>query len=97
MVVITKTVLSNFASTHPNASGPLNNWYDTVRRCNWKNFSEIKETFGSVDAVGSDRFVFNIKGNSYRLIAMIHFNKRTLYIRFIGTHAEYNKINCSTI
>ena len=97
MIIIAKTHLLTFAKLHPASSEPLNNWYETVRRCNWANFSQIKETFNSVDAVGNDRFVFNIKGNSYRLVAMIPFNKRTIYIRFIGAHAEYDKINCSVI
>ena len=61
-------------------------------------FYNVRDTFGSVDAVGNDRYVFNIKGNDYRLIAMIFFDKRTVYIRFIGTHAEYDKLkDCSTI
>lgn len=64
----------------------------------WGNFNDVRNTFGSVDAVGNDRYVFNIKGNDYRLIAMIFFDKRTVYIRFIGTHAEYDKIkDCSRV
>ena len=97
MVIIAKTTLLTFSRVHPMAAEPLNNWYEMVRKCNWAHFSEIKETFNSVDAVGNDRFVSNIKGNSYRLVAMIHFSKRTVYIRFIGTHSEYDKIDCSTI
>ena len=97
MVIIAKTTLTIFAKTHPTAAEPLNNWYEISRKCNWGSFSEIKETFNCVDAVGNDRYVFNIKGNSFRLVTMIHFTKRTIYIRFIGTHAEYDKINCSTI
>ena len=97
MIIIAKTSLLTFAKLHPASSEALNNWYETVRRCNWSNFSQIKETFNSVDAVGNDRFVFNIKGNSYRLVVMIHFNKRTIYIRFIGTHKEYDKIDCAKV
>jgi len=97
MIIIAKTSLLTFAKLYPASSERLNHWYETVRRCDWANFSQIKETFNSVDAVGNDRFVFNIKGNSYRLVAMIHFNKRTIYIRFIGTYAEYDKIDCSIV
>lgn len=57
----------------------------------------MKLRFNSVDYVGNDRYVFNIRGNNYRLVAMIFFNKRTVFVRFIGTHAEYDKIDCSTI
>jgi mRNA interferase HigB len=57
----------------------------------------MKAIFNSVDAVGNDRFVFNIRGNNYRLVAMIFFDIRTVFIRFIGLHKEYDKIDCSTI
>jgi len=97
MVIIAKTALLDFIKVHHNAAEPLNDWYEKVRKSDWATFADIKKTFNSVDAVGNDRFVFNIKGNSYRLVAMIHFNRRTLYIRFIGTHTGYDKINCSTI
>ncbi|MDD2982812.1 MAG: type II toxin-antitoxin system HigB family toxin [Crocinitomicaceae bacterium] len=57
----------------------------------------MKKTFNSVDSVGNDRYVFNIKGNNYRLVAMIFFDIRTIYIRFIGTHKEYDKVDCKTV
>jgi mRNA interferase HigB len=72
-------------------------WYLITYEANWKNVHEIIQDFGYVDPVGNDRFVFNLSGNNYRLVTMIHFNTRTVYIRFIGTHDEYDKINCSTI
>lgn len=61
------------------------------------NFNELRMIFNSVDAVGNDRYVFNIRGNRYRLIALIHFDVRTVYILFVGTHGEYDKINAATI
>ena len=64
---------------------------------NWNKLADVKETFSDIDFVGNDRYVFNIGGNKYRLVAMIHFSTRTVYIRFIGTHKEYDKIDCSTI
>lgn len=94
MVILIKRTLSDFALRHPTSIKPLNSWYDTA---NWGKLSDVKATFGSVDYVGNDRYVFNIKGNDFRLVAMIFFDKRTLYIRFIGTHSEYDKIDCSTI
>jgi mRNA interferase HigB len=97
MVIISKTILSDFALYHPDVAEPLNSWYEITRRADWKSFTDIKKTFNSVDAVGNDRYVFNIKGNRYRLVAMIHFDKRTMYIRFIGTHSDYDKIDCATI
>lgn len=97
MVVISKTILVNFARKHADASDPLNEWWQIARKRNWKSFDEMKRDFPSADYVGNDRYVFNIKGNKYRLIVTIFFNKRTIYIRYIGTHAAYNKIDCSTI
>lgn len=63
----------------------------------WQSFRDIKEDFGSADYVGNDRYVFNIKGNKYRLVAMIFFDIRTVFIRYIGTHANYDKMDCTTI
>lgn len=97
MVIIKKATLSDYAAKHPNLTEALNKWYEIARKESWKSFSDIKQTFNSVDAVGNDRYVFNIKGNSFRLVTMIFFNKRTIYIRFIGRHSEYDKIDCSTI
>lgn len=97
MVIISKTHLNAFGKSHADAIEPLNDWYDTVKQADWSDFSSMKQTFNSVDYVGNDRYVFNIKGNRYRLVAMIFFSIRTVFIRFIGTHAEYDKIDCSTI
>lgn len=97
MVVLIKKTLSVFAEKHPSAAVPLNNWYDIAKAADWNRLADIKKAFNTVDYVGNDRYVFNIKGNDFRLVAMIFFDKRTLFIRFIGTHSEYDKIDCSTI
>jgi mRNA interferase HigB len=97
MVIITWARLQAFIKIHPTAAEPLNRWYELVDQADWSDLTGIRETFNNVDFVGNDRYVFNIKGNDFRLVAMIHFNRRTIYIRFIGTHTEYDKIDCSTI
>lgn len=97
MVILIKRTLSEFALKHPTITVPLNKWYEIAKSADWGNLSEIKNVFNNVDYVGNDRYVFNLKGNDFRLVAMIFFDKRTLFIRFIGTHSEYDKINCSTI
>ncbi len=97
MVIISKTILKEFGLDHSDAIDALNTWYLITKEQDWGNLAELKNTFNSVDYVGNDRYVFNIKGNRYRLIAMIFFDIRTMYIRFIGTHAEYDKIDASTI
>ncbi|MCF8243664.1 MAG: type II toxin-antitoxin system HigB family toxin [Saprospiraceae bacterium] len=97
MVVISKTLLSQFGQQHADAADALDDWYKKVKQAEWGNLAELRQSFSAVDYVGNDRYVFNIKGNRYRLVAMIFFDIRTLFVRFIGTHAEYNKIDCSTI
>ena len=71
----------------------MNKWYSEVTQRDWKSFSELKETWNTVDFIGNDRYVFDIAGNNYRLIAMIHFTIRTLYIRKILTHNEYTELS----
>ena len=97
MVVISKSTLKSAIKSYPEAELALNNWYDLTKQSDWKNFSEMKKTFNSVDAVGNDRYVFNIKGNHYRLITLILFKIRTVYILFIGTHKEYDEVDAGTV
>jgi mRNA interferase HigB len=92
MVIITRKTIQNYGTTHTNAIDALNSWYMRAKLADWSDFNELRQDFPSCDFVGNDRFVFNIKGNRYRLIAIIHFDIRTIYIRFIGTQAEYDKI-----
>jgi len=97
LVIISKTIIREFGLKHADANDALNDWFAIVKDANWSNFSDMKKTFNSVDAVGDKRFVFNIKGNQYRLVAMVFFSVRTVYIKFIGTHSEYDKIDVLTI
>ena len=97
MVIISKTVLIEFGGTHSESIEALNRWYEISKKANWNSLSDIKKSFNSVDYVGNDRYVFNIKGNKYRLVAMIFFDIRTVFLRFIGTHADYDKIDCKEI
>lgn len=97
MVIISKGILRNFAQLHPDATDALNQWYDLVKAADWETPAHIKQVFNSADYVGNDRFVFNIRGNRYRLVAMVFFDIRTIFIRFIGTHNEYDRINVSKI
>jgi len=97
VVILIKKTLLTFSEKHPSSAGPLNYWYNIAKAADWNKLADIKKVFNTVDYVGNDRYVFNIKGNDFRLVAMIFFDKRTLFIRFVGTHDEYDKINCSTI
>ncbi len=95
MVVISQKIINEFANKYPLSAYPLNRWYKETINADWKDHNDIKQVFNTTDAIGNDRYVFNIGGNKYRLVALIHFTKRTLYIRFIGTHAQYDEI-CKT-
>lgn len=76
---------------------PLERWYNIAEKAEWRNLSEIKVDFPATDYVGNQHYVFNIKGNSYRLVVVVKFTIGYIFIRFVGTHEEYDKIDCSTI
>lgn len=97
MVIISKAILATFGRKHPDAIEPLNDWWRKAKAADWTNLKEIRNTFNTVDYVGNDRYVFNIKGNRYRLVAMIFLDIRTIYIRFVGTHARYERIDSATV
>jgi len=93
MVIITKGAIHSFANKQRTAKVPLNDWYGKCKQAQWKNFAEVRQTFNSVDSIGNDRYVFDIGGNNFRIVAMIHFSIRTVYIRAILTHKEYDMLN----
>ena len=97
MRIITKKTLKYFWDKYPNSEQSLLSWYKVAKKANWSNFNEVKSQFGSCKIVGSDRVVFKIKGNNYRLIVKITFVNQIIWIRFIGTHPEYDKIDAKTI
>ncbi|MDR2622176.1 MAG: type II toxin-antitoxin system HigB family toxin [Dysgonamonadaceae bacterium] len=98
MRIVTFKRIQEYSESHPDSDIPLRNWYKHTTESKWDCFYDMKQTFGSVDSVGNNRFIFNIKGNDYRLIAIVIFASRKVYIRFIGTHEEYSKIkDCSII
>lgn len=97
MKVVSHKKLVDFYQIHNKAKIPIENWYSVAKYAKWKNFSDIKHDFNTVDSVGNQRYVFNIKGNDYRLVVVIQFAHEYMYIRFVGTHAEYDRIDSKTI
>ena len=98
MRVISKKALNQFIEKVPKSAEPVLKWYLLCKERAWKNFSEVKKDFRSVDAVGNDLYVFNVGGNKYRIIARIFFSGMgSVFIRFIGTHAEYDKVKLSSL
>jgi len=86
-----------FFVKYPIAINSVLEWYYKAKQADWADFESLKKTFPSTDYVGNGLFVFNIGGNKYRLIARIIFKVRTLFIRFIGTHKEYDNIKLDTL
>ena len=97
MRIISRRALREFWEKHPDAEGPLQAWYANVKRANWKIPSDVKAIYRSASFIENNRVVFNIKGNSYRLITAINYQYGVVYIRFVGTHQLYNRINAATI
>ena len=97
MRIFTEQALKEFVRRHPESRAALQVWSKAVRKSEWKNFADVRKTFNSVDSVGGQRYVFNIKGNEYRLVAVIKFTIGYVYVRFFGTHKEYEKINCKEV
>lgn len=97
MRIVTFAKIKTFCKIHPDAETALKEWYKKTADSEWKCFADIKNTFNSVDGISKNRFVFNIRGNNYRLVAIIIFASSKVYIRFIGTHAEYDSIDCTII
>lgn len=82
---------------HGDSKVALERWYDIAEHAEWKNLSDIKVDFPATDYVGNQRYVFNIKGNKYRLVVVVKFTISHVFIRFVGTHSEYEKIDVTTI
>lgn len=75
----------------------LERWYQIAHKAQWQSLSDIRVDFPSVDYVGNQHYVFNIRGNRHRLVVVVKFTISTIFVRFIGMHTEYDKIDCSTI
>ena len=93
MGIIARRTLKLFWDRYPEGEDALKIWYKKVSAAKWNNFNQLKIDFGSADVVGNERVVFNVKGNSYRLIAKIDFDFQLVFIRFIGSHNDYDKMN----
>lgn len=97
MRVIAKRPLRVFWRLHPSAEQPLKAWFAEAIRSDWSGPAAVKNRYPHASVLPGNRVVFNIGGNKYRLIVRINYAYRTVYIRFIGTHAEYDKINAEKV
>lgn len=97
MRVISVRTLRNFWPDHRDVESALKSWYAEAKSAQWKSPLDVKQRYPSADILPGDRVVFNIKGNHYRLVVKIHYNTGIVFIRFVGTHTEYDRIDAATI
>ena len=97
MRIISRRALRECWEHHPDARQALQAWYADVRFAEWRSPSEIKQTYQNASILPNNRVVFNIKGNRYRLVVAVNYDFGMVYIRFVGTHAEYDRIDAITV
>ena len=97
MRIIKRAPLDQFARKHPKAKTALETWIAVTKEAKWKDFTEVRQHFGTADIVEDNRIIFNIGGNKYRLVVHANFRTQTLFVKFIGTHTEYDKIDVATV
>ncbi len=97
MRVIAKRTLRDFWIKHSDSEQQLTSWYRETEKAQWNSINELKNEYPNASILKDNRIVFNIKGNNYRLIVKFNFEFQICWIRFIGTHAEYDKINANEI
>lgn len=97
MRIIAKKILREFWQKHPDCEQQLKAWFHETSKVEWKSSKDLKRVYHSASILSDNRVMFNIKGNHYRLIVRINYDYQMIWIRFIGTHAEYNKIDAIKI
>jgi mRNA interferase HigB len=97
MRIIALKTLRTFWEQYPDAQSALQAWYHDAKRVTWKTPADIKNVYRNASIVGNNRVVFNIKGNQYRLVVAIQYQHGIVYIRFIGSHEDYDQIDATTI
>ena len=97
MRIVAVSYLRSFWETHPEAEQPLKSWVDEVKKANWCQPGDIKRQYRSASILKNRRVVFNIKGNDYRLVVSVAYRFQAVYVKFIGTHSEYDRIDAETV
>lgn len=95
--IIAKKTLKDFWEKHTDCEHYLKTWYETAKNSIWESPGDIIATYSTASILNDNRVIFSIKGNSYRLVVKFNYERQWAFIRFIGTHAEYDKINAETI
>jgi len=97
MRIISRKALREFWEEHPDAQQPLRAWLAIVKQATWKTPADVKDIYRTASFIANNRVIFNIKGNRYRVVIAIKYRYGIVYIRFVGTHSEYDKIDATTI
>lgn len=97
MRIFTEQAIKQFTAEHPESLVAMQVWVSVVKNSRWACFADIKKDFNTVDAVGNQHYVFDVMGNRFRIVAVVKFTIGFVYVRFIGTHKEYDRIDCRTI
>lgn len=97
MRVIALRTLREFWTEHGDAEQPLRAWYSEASTSDWAGPADIKARYASASFLGDNRVVLNIGGNKYRLIVAIRYEAKVVYVRFVGTHAEYDRVDAATV
>ena len=97
MRIIALSTLRAFWEKHPDAEASLRAWYALASRAHWKTPTDIKAAYRSTSFVADRRVVFNIKGNDYRLVVAVRYDRGLMYVRFVGNHRQYDRIDVETI
>jgi mRNA interferase HigB len=97
MRIISRKMLRVFWEQHPDAQQALQAWYHDARQAVWRTPADIKAVYRNASVVGNNRVVFNVKGNQYRLVVAVQYSLGIVYVRFVGTHQDYDRIDAATI
>ena len=97
MRIVALSTLRTFWEKHPDAETPLRAWYALASRARWKTPADIKAAYRNASFVADRRVVFNIKGNDYRLVVAVRYDRELMYVRFVGSHQQYDRIDVETI
>jgi mRNA interferase HigB len=97
MRIIARSTLREFWQRHADAEEALQAWYDETAQAEWQTPADIHGVYQSASFLANNRVIFNIRGNHYRLTVQIHYNTKIVYVRFVGTHAEYDRIDALVV
>lgn len=97
MRVIAKSSLDEFAKKHPRAKPALNHWYRLAKANHWSSIQDVVSTFANSKAVNAERVRFAVQGGNYRLIVAFDFRRQIAFVKFVGTHADYDRVDAATV